>query len=60
MDRDTELGDPAREDALVVSLPQPEPAGMPGGKVAYVQADHGEPGHLGGLALGKEPIGIPR
>ncbi len=30
---------------------------MPGGKVADVQADHGEPGDLGHLPLRKEPIG---
>ena len=38
-------------------LPQPEPVGMPGGEVADVQADHGEPGDLGHLPLRKEPIG---
>ena len=57
MDRDLQLGDPAGEDALDVFLPQPEPVGMPGGKVADVQADHGEPGDLGHLPLRQEPIG---
>ena len=57
VERDLQLGDPAGEDALDVFLPQPEPVGMPGGKVADVQADHGEPGDLGHLPLRKEPIG---
>ena len=30
---------------------------MPGGEVADVQADHAEPGDLGHLSLGEEPIG---
>ena len=56
-DRDLQFGDPAGEDPLDVLLPQPEPVGMPGRKVADVQADHGEPGALGHLPLRKEPIG---
>ena len=56
LDRDLQLSDPAGEDALDVLLPQPEPVGMPGGEIADVQADHGEPGNLGHLPLGKEPI----
>ncbi len=56
-ERDLQLGDPAGEDALDVSLPQPEPVGMAGGEVADVQADHAEPGDLGHLPLGEEPIG---
>ena len=39
VDRDLQLADPAGEDALDVLLPQPEPVGMPGGKVADVQTD---------------------
>ena len=38
-------------------LPQPEPVGVPGGKVADVQAGPGEPRDLGHLPLGEEPIG---
>ena len=57
VDRHRQLGDPAGEDALDVLLPQPEPVGMPGGKVADVQADPGEPRDLGHLPLREEPIG---
>ena len=37
IDRHRQLADPAGQDALDVVLPQPEPVGMPGGKVADVQ-----------------------
>ena len=57
MDRHRQLADPAGEDALDVVLPQPEPVGVPGGKVADVQTDRGEPRDLGHLPLREEPIG---
>ena len=37
IDRHRQLADPAGEDALDVVLPQPEPVGVPSGKVADVQ-----------------------
>ena len=57
LDRHLQLGDPAGEDALDVFLPQPEPVGMPGGKVADVQTGAGESRNLGHLPLREEPIG---
>ena len=57
IDRHRQLVDPAGEDALDVVLPQPEPVGVPGGKVADVQGDPGEPRDLGHLPLREEPIG---
>ena len=38
VDRHRQLADPAGQDALDVVLPQPEPVGVPGGKVADVQS----------------------
>ncbi len=38
IERHRQLADPAGQDALDVVLPQPEPVGVPGGKVADVQA----------------------
>jgi hypothetical protein len=52
-----QLGDPAREYALDVVLPQPEPVVVPGGEVADVQAALGEALDLGNLSLREEPIG---
>ena len=57
VDRHRELADPAGQDALDVVLPEPEPVGMPGGKVADVQGDPGERPDLGHLSLREEPIG---
>ena len=59
IDRHRQLVDPAGQDALDVVLPQPEPVGVPGGKVADVQRDAGEPRDLGHLPLREEPIGDP-
>ena len=56
VDRHPQLADPASQDALDVVLPQPEPVVVAGGKVADVQTDAGEPGNLGHLSLGEEPI----
>ena len=57
IDRHRQLADPAGQDALDVVLPQPEPVVVPGGKVADVQADAGEPRDLSHLPLREEPIG---
>ena len=57
VDRDIQLGDPAGEDALGVFLPQPEPVGMPGGKVGDVLTGRGECRDLSHLPLREEPIG---
>ena len=57
VDRHRQLVDPAGQDALDVVLPEPEPVGMPGGKVADVQAGPGERRDLGHLSLREEPIG---
>ena len=59
VDRHLQLADPAGEDALDVVLPQPEPVGVPGGKVADVQTDAGEPRDLSHLSLREEPVGDP-
>ena len=59
VDRHLQLADPAREDALDVLLPQPEPVGMAGGEVADVQASPAEPRDLGDLPLGQESIRDP-
>ena len=59
IDRHRQLADPAGQDALDVVLPQPEPVGVPGGKVADVQRDPGEPRDLRHLPLRQEPIGDP-
>jgi hypothetical protein len=56
VDRHRELADPAGQDALDVVLPQPEPVGVPGGKVADVQTDAGEPRDLRNLSFREEPI----
>ena len=53
------LFDPIGEDPLDVVLPQPEPVVVPGGKVADVQTDAGEPRDLRHLSLREEPIGDP-
>jgi hypothetical protein len=42
-----------------VLLPQPQPVGVPGGEVADVETDHGEPRDLGHLPLRQEPLGDP-
>ena len=55
-DRHVELGDPARQDALNVFLPQPEAVRVARGEVADVQTDSGEPGDLGHLPFRKEPV----
>ena len=57
VDRHRQLADPAGQDALDVVLPQPEPVGVPGGKVADVQRGPGERRDLGHLSLREEPIG---
>ncbi len=57
VDRHLQLVDPAGQDALDVLLPQPEPVGVPGGKVADVQTGAGEPRDLSHLPLREEPIG---
>ena len=59
MDRHLELADPVGQDALDVVLPQPEPVGVPGGEVADVEVDPGEPCDLRHLSLREEPIGDP-
>ena len=56
VDRHPQLADPAGQDALDVVLPQAEPVGVPGGKVADVQPDAGESRDLGHLSLREEPI----
>jgi len=56
IERHRQLADPAGQDALDVVLPQPEPVGVPGGKVADVQTDAGEPSDLSHLSLREEPI----
>ena len=43
IDRHRQLADPAGQYALDVVLPQREPVGVPGGKVADVQRNLGEP-----------------
>ena len=59
MDGHRQLVDPAGQDAFDVVLPQPEHVGVPGGEVADVQRDAGEPRDLGNLSLGEEPVGDP-
>ena len=56
VERHRQLADPAGQDALDVVLPEPEPVGMPGGKVADVQPGAGERPDLGHLSLREEPI----
>jgi len=56
IDRHPELADPAGQYALDAVLPQPQPVVVPGGKVADVQGDPGEPRDLSHLPLRKEPI----
>ena len=56
IDRHCQLADPASQYALDVVLPQREPVGVPGGKVADVQGNLGEPRDLRYLPLRKEPI----
>ncbi len=55
--RHRQLADPAGQDALDMFLPQPEPVGVAGGKVADVQSHRGEARDLGHLSLREEPIG---
>jgi hypothetical protein len=57
IDRHRQLTNPAGQYALDVVLPQPQPVVVPGGKVADVQTDAGEPGDLSHRSLRKEPIG---
>ena len=57
IDLHRQLVDPAGQDALDVVLPQPEPVGMPGGKVADVQRSPAERRDLHHLSLGQESIG---
>jgi hypothetical protein len=57
MDRYLKLVDPAGQDALEVALPQRQPVGVPGGKVADVQGGAGEGRDLRHLPLRQEPIG---
>jgi len=57
IDGHCQLVDPAGQYALDVVLPEPEPVGVPGGKVADVEGDPGEPRDLSHLALREEPIG---
>jgi hypothetical protein len=57
VDLHPQLADPAGQNALDVVLPQPETVVVPGGKVADVQTDPGEPRNLGHLPLRQEPIG---
>ena len=59
MDRHLELADPVGQDPLDVVLPQPESVGVPGGEVADVQGDPGEPCDLSHLSLRQEPVGDP-
>ena len=47
---------PARRRSIWF-CPQPEPVVVPGGKVAAIQGDPGEPRDLGHLPLRKEPLG---
>jgi hypothetical protein len=56
IDRHRQLVDPAGQYALDVVLPQPEPVGVAGGKVADVQRDPGEARDLSHRSLRKEPI----
>ena len=56
IDRHRQLADPVGQYALDVVLPQREPVGVPGGKVADVQTNLGEPRDLRHLPLRKEPI----
>ena len=57
IDRHRQLADPAGEYALDVVLPEPEPVGVPGGKVADVQTGAGEPRDL---SLPAPPQGTDR
>ena len=57
IDRDGQFLDPVGQDALDVVLPQRKSVRMPGGKVADVQSDLGEPRNLCDLAAGQESIG---
>ena len=57
MDRHLQLADPISQDPLDMVLPEPEPVGVPGGKVADVQRSPGERRDLRHLPLRKEPIG---
>jgi hypothetical protein len=57
--RDGQLAHPAGQDALDMALPQPEHVVVPGGKVADVQGDQGEPSSRGPLAVREEPVRDP-
>jgi hypothetical protein len=57
IDRHRQLADPAGQYALDMVLPQPQPVGMPGGKVADVQSTPAEALDLGNLSLREKPIG---
>jgi len=56
VDRDPQLVDPARQDALDVVLPQPQAVVVSGRKVADVQGDPGELRDLSYRPLREEPI----
>jgi hypothetical protein len=56
MDRHPQFADPVGQYALDVALPQSEPVGVPGGKIADVQPEPGETCDLRQLALFQEPI----
>ena len=56
VDRHRQIVDPAGQDALDVALPQPEPVIVPGGKVADIQGDVGEPRDLRHLSPREESI----
>ena len=56
IDRHLQFVDPAGEYALDMVLPQSKPIGVPGGEVADVQRDPGEPRDLSHFSLREEPI----
>ena len=60
IDLHRQLVDPAGQDALDVVLPEPEPVGVPGGKVADVQRSPGERRDLHHVPLGRNRSAIPR
>ena len=57
VDRHRQLVDPVGQYPLDVVLPQREAVGVPGGKVADVQANLGKPRDLRHLPLREESIG---
>src|ERR1700677_1153673 len=56
IDRYRQLAGPVGQEALDVLLRQGEPVGVPGGKVADVEANSGKPRDLRCVPLRKEPI----